>query len=84
MKREHPMEYGDLVAISDFTEVNTGAERDFRRAVSVKIPLPDMDESTPTEDIHVLERHDKAWALMECPLKFTKTTVSFDVKNLSK
>ena len=75
----------DLVVASDFYDIKPSIAKEFKRAATVKLPLPPLDEEEFSEDdLVVMEMTYEGWKLFEGQLKFTKGTVSFDTKRLSK
>ena len=53
--------------------------------MTVKLPLPPLDnEEFPEDDMVVMVNNGDGWALLEQSLKFTKSSVMFDVKELHR
>ena len=81
----YTIEIGDILAASDFVQLSTSHPGNFRRSVTLKLPLPDNGEDEmPQEDVGVLCDNGDGWELMDTSLKFTKTTVAFEVRHFSK
>lgn len=78
------MECSDIEAITEFIHVIPSKPCHFRRSVTLKLPLPSDVESDEDDVVAVFHKTDEKWDAVEANYKFTKTTVSFDVKNLSK
>ncbi|XP_062610303.1 uncharacterized protein LOC134272084 isoform X2 [Saccostrea cucullata] len=85
-KELSPGETADLVLATEFIDLIPSAPCVFKRAVSVKLPLPTgvEVEDERSEDIAVLQKTENGWELVESKYKFTRTTVTFDTKSLSK
>lgn len=85
-KQNFPNETSELLLASEFIDIQPSMAVEFRRAVTVKLPLPagfDAEDEAKTNDIAVLQKTSKGWAMVESSYKFTKTTVTFDTKALS-
>ncbi|XP_053408995.1 uncharacterized protein LOC123561650 isoform X2 [Mercenaria mercenaria] len=85
-KQNFPHETNELVETSEFIDILPEYPVTFKRAVSVKLPLPagfEESEEKKTDDIAVLQKTPNGWAMVEGAYKFTRTTVTFDVKTLS-
>lgn len=85
-KQNFPNETNELLLASEFIDIQPSIPVNFRRAVTVKLPLPagfDAEDEAKTNDIAVLQKTNKVWAMVETHYKFTKTTVTFDTKELS-
>lgn len=84
-----PVETSDIVQATEFIDILPSVPCNFRRAVSVKLPLPggveleDLDENN-NAGIAVLQKNEQGWELVESKYKYTRTTVTFDVKSLSR
>ncbi|XP_033758969.1 uncharacterized protein LOC117341221 isoform X2 [Pecten maximus] len=82
----YPTELCDLVQTTEFIDLIPSVPCNFRRAATVKLPLPGgveiEDESSNT--IGVFQKMEKGWELVESKYKYTRTTVTFDVKSLSR
>ncbi|XP_060067981.1 uncharacterized protein LOC132548173 [Ylistrum balloti] len=82
----YPTELCDLVQTTEFIDLIPSIPCNFRRAATVKLPLPGgvevEDESSNT--IGVFQKTEKGWELVESKYKYTRTTVTFDVKSLSR
>ena len=85
LRRDFPHDMGDMLEASDFYDIRPAIPRTFRRAVTVKLPLPPMDtEEFPQEDIVIMVWTADGWQWHEVNLKFTKNSCSFDTKVLGK
>lgn len=83
--RDFPHVMKDLVSISDYVTIQTNVPTTFKRAATVKLPLPPLEnESFPEDDMVVMEMTEDGWQLLTSPLKFTKSAVMFETKSLSK
>ncbi|XP_069115916.1 uncharacterized protein [Argopecten irradians] len=82
----YPTELCDLIQTTEFIDLIPSVPCNFRRAATVKLPLPGgvevEDESSNT--IGVFQKMEKGWELVESKYKYTRTTVTFDVKSLSR
>lgn len=59
----------------------------FKRAVSVKLPLPanvEVENESSHNEIAVLQKSDSGWELVDTKYRFTRTTVTSDVKYLTR
>ena len=76
----------DLVTASDFYDIRPSVPKEFKRSVTIKLPLPPLDEDLKyeEEDMCVMAFMTDGWQLMETPLKYTKTSVTFDTKILTR
>jgi len=77
---------GDLVLSSDQYEFRPTIQRDFRRACTIKLPLPSLEgENVAEEDIVIMQlSNEGVWDLLDVPLKLTKNLISFDTKSLRR
>lgn len=85
-KEQRPLQCGDLEKVSEFIDVLPDEPRTFRRAASIKLPLPgglDSDNDD-TSDVAVLQKNGDSWEILDSNYRFTKTTVTFDVKHISR
>ncbi|ELT97503.1 hypothetical protein CAPTEDRAFT_221462 [Capitella teleta] len=83
--RDFPHDMADLLVASDIFTIKPSVAREYRRALTIKLPLPQMDdEDFPKDDIGVMQMTDAGWELIEAPIKFTKSSVMFDTKFLTK
>ncbi|KAL8609828.1 hypothetical protein ACOMHN_052882 [Nucella lapillus] len=73
----------DLVAASEFIDLAPDTRCNFRRNSTIKLPLPDgvEVEGEQTDDIVVLHRELGEWQWLDCKYKFTRSNISFDVRN---
>ncbi|CAH1797352.1 unnamed protein product [Owenia fusiformis] len=85
-KRLYHHQVGDLIMSTDYIEIVADGISEFRRPVGVRLPMPEIVEEFDQEDIAVLYKpsSEDAWQIFNDKLTFTKQTVSFDVKALSK
>ena len=44
LRREYPHDMADLVTASDFFDIRPSVQKEFRRPITVKLPLPPLDE----------------------------------------
>ena len=85
LQKDFPHDMADLLVATDIYDIRASIQQDYRRALTVKLPLPAMDmEDFPQEDVAVMYMTPSGWELFEVPLKFTKSAVSFDTKVLSR
>ncbi|XP_052273426.1 uncharacterized protein LOC127873585 isoform X2 [Dreissena polymorpha] len=85
-KQNFPHETNELLETSEFIDALPEFPLTFKRPVTVKLPLParfEESEEKKTDDIAVLQKTEKGWIFLDSAYKFTKTTVTFDVKTLS-
>ncbi|XP_052806992.1 uncharacterized protein LOC128236154 isoform X3 [Mya arenaria] len=85
-KQNFPHETNELLETSEFIDVIPECPVTFKRPVTVKLPLPagfEESDEKKTDDIAVLQKTDQGWIVLDGAYKFTKTTVTFDVKTLS-
>lgn len=86
-KEFYPFETSDLENVSEIIDLIPSLQCTFKRAVSVKLPLPanvEVDNETSNNDIAVLQKSESGWELIDAKYRFTRTTVTFDVKNLTR
>ncbi|XP_041373301.1 uncharacterized protein LOC121386465 isoform X2 [Gigantopelta aegis] len=82
-----PTECRDLVTASEFIDILPNINPTFKRAATVKLPLPAgvEVEGDSTEDIAVVTRtDDQGWVLVKSHYRFTRNSVSCDVRHLSR
>ncbi|KAH9499416.1 hypothetical protein Btru_003406 [Bulinus truncatus] len=92
---QFPQESADLVTATEFIDVVATPQCRFRHPVSVKLPLPvgielnvegggaaATREGHP--DIHVLCKTTLGWDLIESNYKFTRNTIAFDARELTR
>ncbi|ESO88504.1 hypothetical protein LOTGIDRAFT_234556 [Lottia gigantea] len=86
VKKEHARECNDLVTTTEFIDIIPSIPCNFRRSVTVKLPLPSGIEIEKEQEpnVGVLLKNGSAWELVESHQKFTRTTVSVDVKSLGR
>ncbi|KAL4229246.1 hypothetical protein ACF0H5_012286 [Mactra antiquata] len=85
-KQNFPHETNELVETSEFIDIIPEVPVTFKRAVTVKLPLPagfEESDEMKTDDVAVLQKTPSGWVNVEGNYKFTRTTVTFDVKTLS-
>ena len=86
--KDHPIEMADLLALSDYVTIRPNQPCVyFKRAATVKLPLPQLpDDEFPEDDMVVLEWSEemREWELLETSLKFTKSSVMFDTHSLGR
>ncbi|XP_070201455.1 uncharacterized protein [Littorina saxatilis] len=78
---------GDLLMVTEFIDLAPDVECDFRRFATIKLPLPAgvEVEGDTADDIVVLHKvPGGSWEWVESRYKFTRQSVTFDVKNPSK
>lgn len=84
-KELSPGETADLILATEFIDLIPSTPCVFKRAVSVKLPLPTgVEVEEENDDIAVLQKTENGWELVDSKYKFTRTTVTFDTKSLSK
>lgn len=84
LAENYPSEMADVLALTDFIQVEALAPAHFKRALSVKLPLPAIEGEFSEEDIGVLQLEDGKWNLMEKSIKFTRSSIVFDTTVLGK
>lgn len=85
-KQNFPHETSELLEASEFIDIIPEFPITFKRPVTVKLPLPagfEEDEEKKTNDIGVLQKTSSGWIVVDGNYKFTRTTVTFDTKELS-
>lgn len=84
-KELSPGETADLILATEFIDLIPSTPCVFKRAVSVKLPLPTgVEVEEENDDIAVLQKTENGWELVDSKYKFTRTTVTFDTKSLTK
>lgn len=84
-KELSPGETADLILATEFIDLIPSMPCVFKRAVSVKLPLPTgVEVEEENDDIAVLQKTDNGWELVDSKYKFTRTTVTFETKSLTK
>ncbi|GFO29718.1 hypothetical protein PoB_005622300 [Plakobranchus ocellatus] len=94
-REQYVTECSDVIAVTEFIDVISNVQCNFRRAVTIKLPLPvgveldvegggDAATSEGHKDIAVLGKTSTGWELIDSLYKFSRTTVSFDVKELTR
>ncbi|KAL3885766.1 hypothetical protein ACJMK2_025807 [Sinanodonta woodiana] len=86
-KELYPADTNDLLLVSEIIDLTPDTDITFKRAVSVKLPLPaglEVEDDNSTNDIAVLQKTRNGWQVVDVSYKFTRTTVTFDVKELSR
>ena len=87
LAREHPIEMADLLALSDYVDIRPSERVHFKRAVTVKLPLPPLNnDEFPEDDMVVMEfcAETASWQLADSIVKFTKSSVMFDTHTLGR
>ena len=86
LARDYPLDMADLLAVSNYVDISCSATAHFRRAVTVKLPLPPLADTDDfaQDDMTVMHLVDDEWQLLEAPLKFTKSAVTFNTKSLAR
>ncbi len=86
LREDHPLDMADLVTASDFFDIHPSVYKEFKRPITIKLPLPPLDtEEFPDEDMAVMHlATDGSWQLLDVTLKFTKASVSFDTRVLTR
>ena len=84
LAENYPSEMSDVLAITDYVTVETLEPATFKRALSVKLPLPMIEGEFNEEDIGVLTLEEGRWVLIEKNMKFTRSSIVFDVLHLGK
>ncbi|XP_050417521.1 uncharacterized protein LOC126830967 [Patella vulgata] len=84
MKQQYYRECNDLVTLTEFIDITPNIPCNFRRAVTIKLPLPSGVEIEREQepDVGVLLKNDGKWEPVESNYKFTRTTVSCEVRHL--
>ena len=86
-KEFYPLETSELETVSEFIDLVPNFQCTFRRAVSVKLPLPanvEVENEAAHNEIAVLQKSDAGWELVDTKYRFTRTTVTCDVKYLNR
>lgn len=86
-KELYPFETSDLENVSEIIDLIPSFQCTFRRAVSVKLPLPanvEVENESSHSEIAVLQKSDSGWELVDTKYRFTRTTVTSDVKYLTR
>ncbi|KAK3107162.1 hypothetical protein FSP39_008363 [Pinctada imbricata] len=85
-KEFYPGETSDLAQASEFIDLLPSMPCTFKRAASVKLPLPAgvEVEGETNNDIAVLMKTGTGWEIVESKYKFTRTTVTFETKSLAR
>lgn len=85
-KENFPMECADMLVVTEIVDVRPDVHCNFRRPATVKLPLPAgvEVEGDSADDIVVLHKLQGGWEWVEAKYKYTRCTVSFDVKNPSR
>lgn len=77
-------ECNDLIVASEIIDIGPDVVCDFRRVATIKLPLPAgvEAEGERADDIVVLHKQPQVgWVWVNSKYKFTRSTVTFDVKN---
>ena len=74
----------DLLAFTDYITVETLQPAHFKRNLSIKLPLPRIEDEFAEDDIGVLTLENGHWVLLEKQLKFTRSSIVFDTVVLGK
>ncbi|KAL8617845.1 hypothetical protein ACOMHN_040193 [Nucella lapillus] len=77
----------DLLRVSEFIDLHPSVlQCNFRRNATIKLPLPEGTEvdSDSANEIVVLHKERDCWEWLNTKYKFTRNSVSFDVKNPNK
>ena len=79
-------ECGDLLSVTEFIDFGPDSQCNFRRTSTIKLPLPAgvEVEGDTSDQIVVLHKAQDAWEWVDSKYKFTRNSVSFDVKNPTK
>ncbi|XP_067667863.1 uncharacterized protein [Haliotis asinina] len=85
-KSNFPVDCGELLRATEFVDITTTIPCNFRRPVTVKLPLPAgvEVENDNGSDIAVVVKTDEGWSVVDSNYKFSRTTVTCDVKTLSR
>lgn len=86
-KEFYPFETSELENVSEIIDLIPNFQCTFRRAVSVKLPLPanvEVENESANTDIAVLAKLESGWELVDTKYRFTRTTVTCDVKSLTR
>ncbi|XP_076458017.1 uncharacterized protein LOC143291763 isoform X2 [Babylonia areolata] len=76
----------DLLVASEFIDFAPSVRCDFRRMATIKLPLPEgvEVEGETSEEIVVLHKEVSGWTWVDSKYKFSRSSVTFDVKNPSR
>nr|KAI8745658.1 hypothetical protein BgiMline_019374 [Biomphalaria glabrata] len=94
-KDQFPQKTSDLVSVTELIDVIATPPCTFRHPISIKLPLPvgvDINvegggaaaTSEGHPDIAVVYKTTLGWELVESNYKFTRSTVAFDIKELTR
>lgn len=86
LAEDYPMDMSDLLSISDYVTIRPRSiQPRFKRALTIKLPLPPLEsEEFPEDDMVVMEWDGFEWHLHDGAIKFTKSSVMFDTHTLTK
>ena len=84
LTENYPSEMADLLAFTDYITVETLQPAHFKRNLSIKLPLPRIEDEFAEDDIGVLTLENGHWVLLEKQLKFTRSSIVFDTVVLGK
>lgn len=95
LKRESvnsPVARAVIAAASDFFRFLPTSDVEFKRQLTVKLPLPvwssDEGHVIGADDVAVCQtmtsQHGGEWTVVDGPLKLTRNSVSFDTSTLTK
>jgi len=85
LAKEHPHDMADLLAATDYFHIRTSVDQPFRHPVKVKLPLPALeDENFPKDDIVVMVFVSDSWQLMETPIEFKMSAITFRTSTLGR
>ncbi|XP_076438464.1 uncharacterized protein LOC143277498 [Babylonia areolata] len=77
----------DLLHVSEFVHMNpSDLTCNFRRCATIKLPLPEgvTTEEGSANQIVVLHKENDSWQWLDTKYKFSRNTVTFDVRNPNK
>ena len=85
-KANYPVDCGELLAATEFIDITPTIPCNFRRPVTVKLPLPSgvEVENDHCSDIAVVAKTENGWSIVDSHYKYTRTTVTCDVKALTR
>lgn len=83
LRKEFTQDMASLVSLTDFIDIRPSTPMELKRPATIKLPLPEVDGDLPTSDVvAIMERVDGDWSLLDTPIKFTKTCVTFESRTL--
>ena len=82
LRRDYEQDMLSVISLSDFVDFRPSSPLELKRPATIKLPLPEIEGDLPTEEVAVMERIDGEWKYLDTPLKFTKTSITFETRTL--